>query len=227
MSLNSFFSDSYSSVDEMPVYKQWIGKVANVIDNGTFFREPMVWFYRALGILWILLYLAAFVYAMLDFKYISRTFGAVNVIAGLVILAAIAFFALLFWVNRSNKLRHRVATGSDTVVIPIIADITQSSLELTGLILMIFGPIFLLYMGIIGQWFMSGYATGTDHIIFILIGIFGCIPYIIIGYFTTVWGHFCGENLRAIATVVNNIRDLGDIHRAATMPKGNEQENVQ
>lgn len=142
-----------------------------------------------------------------------------NVVA-LIVMAASCIFGLLYWINRSNSLRSKIQCGNDIVVMPIIADYVQCTFEWFGLTLMIFTPLYAMYFGIIGQLFMEF----GDY----LVGLISCILFSIlviwIGYCITCLGHFFGENIRAISTIANNVRDLGDIHRAATMTG---EENVE
>lgn len=219
--LSSFFTDDYS-IDEKPVYKRVIDKIVEEVDGANFFREPVVYLYRAIGVLNLLLFFG-FVYVLfrdndgygsiwsITQQYTSGSF--VNKIVALLLFALVSVFSLLFWINRSNSLRSKVQNGSDIVVIPIVADFVQTAAEWYGLTIAIFAPITLAYIGVIGQLFVT-----TSHYFDTLLGCIGLIVVCeIVAYVIISIGHFLAENMRAIATIANNVRDLGDIHRAATM----------
>ena len=215
--LNSFFTDNYDE-DEKPIYKAMIEKAMTIVDNGQFFREPIVYLYRIIGI-FIVLSFFGFMYICFSDdklslgKFMQYVDGGVNIAIALVVMALSCAFGLLYWINRSNSLRSKIQGGNDIVVIPIIADFIQCLFEWWGLTLMIFIPLYTLYLGILGQLFMHM----GHYLDFLLITIASSIGIILLGYGITCFGHFLGENIRAVSTIANNVRDLGDIHRAATM----------
>ncbi len=228
----SFFNDDYT-VENKPFFKRWIDKLVNIIDNGKIFRKPPTYFYRFFGI--VCMFFAIFIAVIpfcerptSNFEYVvwglahSITCNYFNAFIFLLVTLSAGSFNLLFWINRSNKLRSRVPTGSDIVVIPVVADILQSFLEWIGYTIMLFVPIYSIYYGIFGQLFEAYSANGsfpdfdTYKSIFIF-KIFFSIGAVIGGYIIITLGHFFGENIKAIATITNNVRDLGDIHRAVTM----------
>lgn len=225
-SINSFFTDNYDEdVNPKPIFKQYIDKVMNCIDNGSFFREPMVYIYRAIGVLYFLSFFALLLYMSYICKNLAFLDDLLSIKINLVVVLIIAFvacvFALLFWINRSNKLRHRIPNGGDMIIMPIVADFIQSSNEILGLTIMIFGSILSIYFGFIGQLFLK-YLEGYFYIaIFCLLSVIG---FNIIGYVIITIGHFLGENIRAIATITNNVKDLGDIYRATLLKQDQDSD---
>ena len=216
--LSSFFTDDYS-YEEKPVYKSLIEKITGVVDSADFYREPVVYLYRVIGVLNLLPFfaLAYFLFFGDDgFGSFGRYMagGIINKLVFLIIFALASIYGLLFWINRSNCLRAKVQNGSDIVVILIVADFVQTVAEWYGLLIAIFAPIVLIYMGVLGQLFISG---GTGYFYFLLGAIGMIVVSEIIAYVIISGGHFFAETMRAIATITNNVRDLGDIHRAATM----------
>lgn len=216
--LSSFFTDDYS-VEEKPVYKRVIDKITSIVDGADFYREPVVFLYRVIGVANLLPFFALVYFLFFDedgfgFFWRSMAGNFINKLVFLIIFALATAYSLLFWINRSNSLRAKVQNGSDIIVIPIVADFVQTVAEWYGLLIAIFAPIVLIYFGVIGQLFMSG---GTGYFYFLLGAIGLIIVSEIIAYVIISVGHFLAENMRAIATIANNVRDLGDIHRAATM----------
>lgn len=214
--LNSFFNDDYSE-EQKPFVKVWIDKLTDAIDNGAFFREPAVFVYRAIGVLCFVFLLLSLLFLgdvdrSLDYMFFSSG-AAVNGIFLFLVLLAMGVFIMMIWINRSNKLRSRIKTGSDIAVIPLAVDFFQTCFECYGLVVMFVPSVCAVYIGFIGQLFLD--AGSYSQLLITCLGIaVGCV---IIGYVIVAFGHLLGESLRALATITNNVRDLGDIHRAATM----------
>ena len=218
---NSFFTDEYDDeLNPKPIYKRVIDSIMGFVDCGRFFREPMVYVYRFIGILIVLCFFAFMYLCFSDDKgslgqYMRYVDGSLNIVVALVVMACSCVFGLLYWINRSNSLRTKIQGGNDIVVMPIIADFVQCFFECWGLTTMIFLPAYAIYFGILGQLFLDM----GNYVAMLLTSIGFSILAILMGYGTTCFGHFLGENIRAISTIANNVSDLGDIHRAATMPK--------
>lgn len=188
-----------------------ISKILGVIDNGSFFRVPMEYCYRIIGVLSLCYY--AIIGLSLPFLFIKELkhsftsvfFAFIDGTFLTVILVAIGLFLLLFWFKRAKQLNERIPDGSDTVTIPIIADFIQCSHECTGLIFMIFIPLTLIFFGFIGQF---GYEYNEASIAVLLLAIPASVIFILIGFGIVLFGHFIGERLRAIATIVNNTSEI-------------------
>jgi hypothetical protein len=209
--LNSFFNDDYSQTSK-PKVKTWVDKVVGTVDNGKFFREPAVLIYRVIGVLSFLLTLAVPFYLADKSGMLGMIIREASVNLVVLVLAALAmgFFSMMVWINRSNKLRTRIATGNDIVVIPLIADMVQTNGECTGFSIMVMSSVFGIFFGFIGQLFLD-----PSHYFSVLLYSLGAtVVLVLIGYGIVCLGHFFGENLRALAVITNNVRDLGDIHRA-------------
>lgn len=221
--ITDFFTDSYDEdINPKPTYKILIDKALNIVDNGSFFREPIVYVYRIIGILYLPCLLLALYQCYDSFSGIAMMVGnTINVILLIITCIVACILALLFWVNRSNKLRQRIPMGGDMIVMPIVADFIQSFFEITGLISMIFVPVYTLYIGILGQLFIKQYSLYKD-VLFMAVSI--SIGAIILGYVIMAFGHFIAENIRALATITNNIKDLGDIYRASLFQ--NEEQEI-
>ncbi len=209
--LKSFFNDDYSQTSK-PKVKTWVDKVVGTVDNGKFFREPVVFLYRVIGVVSFLLTLAVPFFLAGQRGMLGKIFSEATINMIVLVLAALAmgFFSMMVWINRSNKLRTRIATGNDIVVIPLIADMVQTNGECTGFAIMVMSSVFGVFFGFIGQIFLD-----PRHYFAVLLCSLGITAaLVLIGYGFVCLGHFFGENLRALAVITNNVRDLGDIHRA-------------
>lgn len=191
----------------------WISKILDVIDNGSFFRVPMEYCYRIIGVLSMCLCSIiglSFPYLFIeemDRAFSSTFFAFVDGAALAVFFIAMGLFLLYFWFKRAKQLNERIPNGSDTVTIPIIADFIQCSHECTGLIYMIFIPIALIFFGFVGQFGLD-HLDATSAIAFFILAIPVSVVFILIGFGIVLLGHFIGERLRAIATIVNNTSEI-------------------
>ncbi len=209
--LKSFFNDDYSQTSK-PKVKTWVDKVVGTVDNGKFFREPAVFLYRVIGVVSFLLTLAFpfFIAGNNRTLRIIMREASVNMVVLVLAALAMGFFSMMVWINRSNKLRTRVATGSDLVVIPLVADAIQTSCECSGFSIMVMSSVFGVFFGFIGQIFLDP----SHYFSVLLYTLCATAVIVLIGYIIVCLGHLAGEKLRALAIITNNVRDLGDIHRA-------------
>ena len=213
--IKAFFNDDYST-EQKPKVKAWLDRLVGAIDNGNFFREPAVYIYRILGVLSFVMWFV-FYYVIFDsYPSLERLVkdATVNMIVLILVTIALGAFCMMMWINRSNKLRARISKGSELTVLPLVADFIQTLHECVGLALMFLATIYGLYLGFVGQLFGP---FEIDYFVDLIRFIVCTAVLDLIGYGFVVWGHFLGEQIRALATIANNVRDLGDIHRAATM----------
>ena len=133
--------------------KNVVGFIANFIDNGKFFREPIVNLYRIMGIVTLIICFSIPILcgSAEIFKLAGEDF--LNIAVFYILMYAIGIIGLFFWLNRANMLRSKIRSGSDIVVMPIIADFIQTCAEWTGLFIMLFVPVYAIFFGFIGQLF--------------------------------------------------------------------------
>lgn len=202
--------------------------VLHSIDDSSFLKKPMTWFYILNGVLSALVPLfiifwmfsegertvGGFVGYLEGWSAFVWTFEEIILVVALLCLSVYAF---MFWLKRARQLDRVVRRGDEIVAIPVYAHFLQCGFEFWGLLIGIVMAIAgaMLFILLILTWPFSGFGD------FLVGGIFtpllliagGCI----MGYFLVFLGHVCGELLRVKAIVGNNLRDMGDILRATTM----------
>ena len=81
--------------------------------------------------------------------------------------------------------------------------------------------LFYLWGVITGFKYIEPYAETDDIIKMLLLGLLILVIFIFIclllSYIVILIAHFIGESIRVRAQIANDVRDLGDIHRAATL----------
>ncbi len=184
-------------------------KLLNYIDDGRFFRDPLVYLYRVIGVLCIVpAFILLFCMCSNTGKYFSFILGSVvNTIALFFIALAAGLFSCLLWFNRANKLQDKVETNSEMVVMPLCADLLQTILECAGLQIMLFYPVFILYYGIIGQTLLPSFSSSV-YFIALVGSLFVAVLSIIFGYLLILGSHYVGESIRAIAIIVNDLHKI-------------------
>lgn len=210
-------------------------KLLSWIDNGSFFISPMKWIYMVFAYLsfippFILVY---FIFELSDeglFKYMSgwSKFTAylfcIIFLAVVVIAAIIMFF---FWKDRCKKINQAVRVGDQIVALPLWAHLNQSIGEslgvYIGIVPSIAGILIYIWGLLTGFEYLNMFGNNILQTIFISLLALAAfiIANIFIGFVIVLISHFISESIKLSAQIANDVRDLGDIHRAATM-KSNE-----
>ncbi|MBQ0141544.1 MAG: hypothetical protein KBT06_01875 [Prevotellaceae bacterium] len=215
----------------MNYIKHRLEKLTEVIDNGKFFREPMKLYYVMNGI-------AAFAVPAFFIKILTQLWSTLQYLNGwskfmtelslvlvLIWLIVLAYCALLYWLDRKKNLNKCVRIGDSIVAIPTIAHYIQCAGECFGIMLglSVIGASFILYIfGLLSGFGLFGGADGfSGYLLFFLIATIVLLVIILttflVCYPIVVWSHVIGEKLRIKAQIANDVRDVSDIHRAATM----------
>lgn len=186
-----------------------VTKLLSNIDDGRFFREPLVYLYRIIGVLCVLpaISLLFFMFSDAGSSLKFALGGVFNMIVLFVVTLAAGVFSCFLWFNRASKLQDKVETNSEMVVMPLCADLLQTMLECAGLQVMLFYPIFILYYGIIGQA-LSSFASSSYYIVIFICALFGALSFVLLGYILVLASHYVGESIRAIAIIVNDLRKI-------------------
>ena len=208
-------------------------KFLSLIDSGRFFIHPMRWLYIVFACLSFVPALPILYYmydAGID-DILRRTEGWVKfsgylfclIFAIFVIVTAILMF--YYWMNRSHKVAHIVNEGDQIVAMPVWAHFVQSVFESSGVYIAIIPPLgatlFYLWGVITGFKYIEPHAEAGDIIKILLIGLLGLAIFVfvclLLSYIIILIAHYIGESIRVRAQIANDVRDLGDIHRAATL----------
>ena len=204
-------------------------KLLSWIDNGKFFIKPSKWGYTILAWLSFLLPIAAGI--LFYIAYNSGVFGRVKgwdlyslillFIIFFIFVCVAAYLNFLFWIHRRTAINSTVKVGDQIVIIPVFAHFVQSWGESVGLLLGLLPSIAVVLIFI---WqILTGFSQMNifdDY----LKNLFGGLIYIIlivavccfVGYCHVFFARWIGELMRLRAQIANDVRDLGDIHRAAT-----------
>lgn len=208
-------------------------KFLSLIDSGKFFTQPMRWLYVIFACL-------SFVPALLVlyFIYEEGINGILRYAEGWVKFSGYLFcliFALFvivtailmfyYWMDRSHKVAHIVNDGDQIVAMPVWAHYTQSIFESLGVYIAIIPPmgavLFYLWGVITGFKYIEPFAEVGDIIKLLVIGLLALAGFIfvclLLSYIIILVAHYLGESIRVRAQIANDVRDLGDIHRAATL----------
>jgi len=217
----------------MKQIKFCMSKFLSLIDSGKFFIQPVRWLYVLFACLsfvqaLLILYL---IYEMGIDGILQYTEGWIKfsgylfcfIFAVFVIVSAILMF--YFWMNRSNKVVRVVNEGDQIVAMPVWAHLVQSILESSGVYLAIIPPtgavLFYLWCIFTGFKYVDPYADAGDIFKILLAGLLALVLFIFIclllSYIIILIAHYIGESIRVRAQIANDVRDLGDIHRAATL----------
>lgn len=208
-------------------------KFLSLIDSGRFFIQPMRWLYVLFACLSFVPALAI-LYFMYDTgvdDILRHTEGWIKfsgylfcfIFTLFVILTAILMF--YYWMNRSHKVAHIVNEGDQIVAMPVWAHFVQSILESSGVYFAIIPPmgatLFYLWGVITGFKFIEPYGEAGDIFKVLFLGLLVLAIFIFIclflSYIIILIAHYIGESIRVRAQIANDVRDLGDIHRAATL----------
>jgi hypothetical protein len=128
-----------------------------------------------------------------------------------------------FWKDRCRKMNQAVRVGDQIVALPLWAHLNQSLGESLGVYIGIvpsIGGILLYIWGLLtGFEYLDLFGNNIMQTIFIsLLALAAFILVnIFIGFVIVLISHFISESIKISAQIANDVRDLGDIHRAATM----------
>ncbi len=198
-------------------------KLLQLIDDKRFLIKPLKWFYYFKGGLPFIFPLL-FIIAIIESEAIHFYSTWAEIVAWVFIvlftlfLLFIAYINFLFWFDRARQLETIVRPGDSIVAIPLLADNIKNNGESFAILLSssiivgaVFFYLFLLLTGE-GDIYRRGHFLIALLIIIVLTALCAMIAYFII-----LFTHFVAEKLRMRAQMCNDLRDVADIHRAATM----------
>ena len=210
-------------------------KLLSWIDNGKFFIKPTKWGYTFIAWLSFLLPVATGILFYLTYdEGIFR--GAkgwdlysliILFIVFFIFVCVAAYLNFLFWIHRRTAINSTVKVGDQIVTIPVFAHFVQSWGESVGLLLGLLPSIAVVLIFI---WQVLTGFNQMDLFGDYLKNLFGgliCIILIVaiccfVGYCHVFLARWMGELMRLRAQIANDVRDLGDIHRAATFSVSEE-----
>jgi uncharacterized membrane protein YciS (DUF1049 family) len=205
-----FFTDDYQSEDDVPMVKRPLNKLMNLIDSGRFFREPMRWLYVLMGVMTSIGCLFAIVGLITSgaFKY-KAMYG----VLASVFLIVIAVFSVLFWINRSKRLKDTVQENDEIVAIPLVANFIQSVGECVGIIMGTAVAVMAFLIPLLagneaGYMFRDfiPFRSGEMFVVALVAPLF-CIAY---GFLIILMAHFWAELMLAVASIANNVKRLAN-----------------
>lgn len=209
----------------------YLEKLLGWIDNGSFFISPMKWIYTVFAYLSFIppFLLVYFIFELSDeglFKYMSGWSKFTAYLFCLIFLAVVVFAAFLmyyFWKNRCKKIDQAVRVGDQIVALPLWAHFNQSLGEslgvYIGIVPSIAGVLIYIWGLLTGFEYLNMFGNNILQTIFIsLLALVAFIlANILIGFVIVIVSHFISECIKLSAQIANDVRDLADIHRAATM----------
>lgn len=177
--------------------------VANYIDSGRVFRQPLQWLYYLIGGLCGILPLYA-IYYIIDSRILKYAPGSVifAVLLIWIILVVTCAVSLLLWFNRAKKLPSLLTDNSKFVAVPAIANLIQTFGEWIGIATALFGfPSCL-----IAALFASNY--GIPYVS--ELGVAGAFECVIVGYIYLIISRYLAELILSIAEIANNSKKIAD-----------------
>lgn len=206
--IKEFFTDEYEKEEDVPMLKKWLNHFLGWIDNGLFFREPLRIAYIVIGVLVALSPIYVFV-KLIESHYGYSFFSEKPVpsIIVMVVLIPFAIFGLLFWINRSKKVKTNIEKGDDFVAIPLAAHVIQSMGEFYGIFMGTAVPLLLILLALTeGRELTSILPFGLESSIG---GALQAAVYsILLGFFIIIVSRAAAESLRALTSIANNVKKL-------------------
>lgn len=223
----------------MDQIKLFMSKLLSWIDNGKFFIHPMKWLYVVFAYLSFAqaLVVIGIVYNWVEsiLRYMEgwTKFSGYFLFFLFCVLVLVAGLLLyFFWMDRSKKVTRVVNEGDQIVAMPVSAHLLQSFGESYGISIAIVpslgGVLFYLWSLLTGFTMFSPFGSIEfgDFMKYFLGGLLMLAAFIVvcllIGYCHILLFHFISESIRCRAQIANDVRDLGDIHRAATLVNESE-----
>lgn len=216
--------------------KQFVDQLLQYIDSGRFFKNPIKLLYILFGII-------AFVPVVLPIMALcsssfherifylnswTRIVCYVGVALLFVYFLILGFFGFFYWCKRYHDFNSSIRVGDKIKAIPVLAYVVRSLGEWKGIYLFVFtmGASVIVYLCAL----LSGGGSFSNFLGILFVGLLAIIVLgillFLLSYLVILAAHTISEKLLIKAIVANNISDLGDIHRAAMMPKVEEPGNM-
>lgn len=206
--IKEFFTDEYEHEEDIPVLKKWLNKFLGCIDNGLFFREPLRIAYIVFGVLVALSPIYVFI-KLIESHYGYSIFSEKPVpsIIVMVVLIPFAIFGLLFWINRSKKVKTYVEKNDDFVAIPLASHVIQSAGEFYGVFMGTAVPLLVILLALTeGRDLTSILPFGIESSIGSALQ--AAVYSILIGFVIIICTRAAAEGLRALTSIANNVKKL-------------------
>ena len=130
-----------------------------------------------------------------------------------IFLIVIAVFSVLFWINRSKRLKDTVQENDEIVAIPLVANFIQSVGECVGIIMGTAVAVMAFLIPLLagneaGYMFRDfiPFRSGEMFVIALVAPLF-CIAY---GFLIILMAHFWAELMLAVASIANNVKRLAN-----------------
>lgn len=200
-------------------------KLLQVIDDGRLLRKGVKWFYYFKAVILFALPIYVIYGVIKDspsfvfrtyYYHGGNTWAVILAILFIALLFFLAFINFFYWTNRARKLESIVRQGDSVVAIPLAADNIKNDGEILAFIFLVG------YVGLTILQFLLYLLTGHGEFFkYLIITISTIVVAVIISFFIIFLFRFISEGIRMIAQMCNDLRDVADIHRAATI---NDQE---
>ena len=185
-----FFTDDYQSEDDVPMVKRPLNMLMGVMTS--------------IGCLFAIVGLIT----SGAFKY-QAMYG----VLASIFLIVIAVFSVLFWINRSKRLKDTVQENDEIVAIPLVANFIQSVGECVGIIMGTAVAVMAFLIPLLagneaGYMFRDfiPFRSGEMFVVALVAPLF-CIAY---GFLIILMAHFWAELMLAVASIANNVKRLAN-----------------
>jgi len=216
----------------LSLIKNWMYALMRIIDNGKFFIKPQKWVYFLFGILAFVVPLVVtyLIYDSFD-DFIGpldsgwdKFVGFVGITLFFIYLYLTAFLIFFFWKSRIANIDAHVKVGDNIVAIPLWAHAIKSYGECLGMYIGLLPPVggALLYLFCLLTGEMDFYHDWL-FLIYLLAWILLTVASVYLAWIVISFFRFISECISIRPQIANDVRDLGDIHRAAVMPEENKQ----
>ncbi len=177
-------------------------KALAVVDDGSFFRKPLNWVYKAIGILGAIFQIVALVTIISETSDMLGSVGA-YIFYVLLVLAFIVeiIITVIYWWKRSKMVTATSEPEDEIFVIPIIAHIIQCAGEITGIRMAILAVIFFFFPFFAGD-------MGSFFVQYIILPIALLVGFVIMAYLTVVFFRYIAECIKAKAITANAAKKI-------------------
>lgn len=165
----------------------------NYIDNGRLFRQPFMWLYYLLGVLFAIGIFIGIIELFGDMKRMDAS-GKFGIILDAIIMLAACVFSVIYWFKRAPEVGKIVKPGSRFVAIPAVANLIRCLGEYTGILIGV-GGFLLMLIAVLTEEYL-GFSFG--HILL--------VP--VVGFIIVVISRCVSESMLAMVSIANDTHEL-------------------
>ncbi|MBP1540534.1 MAG: hypothetical protein ILA29_09305 [Prevotella sp.] len=220
----------------LTIIKSWMDTLMRIIDNGKFFINPQKWMYLLCGLLaFVIPIVVTFIIIANADNFLSfgdsawkKFVGYLGILLYFIYMYLMAYLVYLFWKSRIRNIDAYVKVGDNIVANPLFGHYIKCGGECLGMYIGLMPPVggvlFYIYLMLTGSRAFYHDGNFLKYLVLFILFMCGCI---LLAWWVVFFFRFISERITLLPQVANDVRDLGDIHRAAVMLeeiKANEED---